>query len=134
MIAVFRVGKTTLQNNVELGRHRRNRCNVWSYPGVNSFGADRDDALAMHPTAKPVALVADAMRDCTTKGDLVLDPFLGSGTTIMAAEKIGRRCLGLNASPHSSMSRSDAGKLTQATKPFWKATAELSMRSPPSAR
>jgi hypothetical protein len=99
LIAVFRVGKTSHQNNVELGRHGRNRSNVWSYPGVNSFGAGRDDALAMHPTVKPVALVADAMRDCTTKGDLVLDPFLGSGTTIMAAEKIGRRCFGTEYEP-----------------------------------
>jgi DNA methylase len=99
LIAVFRVGKTSHQNNVELGRHGRNRSNVWSYPGVSSFGAGRDDALAMHPPVKPVALVADAMRDCTTKGDLVLDPFLGSGTTIMAAEKIGRRCFGIEYEP-----------------------------------
>jgi len=99
LIAVFRVGETPHQNNIELGRHGRNRSNVWSYPGVSSFGAGRDDALAMHPTVKPVALVADAMRDCTTKGDLVLDPFLGSGTTIMAAEKIGRRCFGIEYEP-----------------------------------
>jgi len=95
LIAVFRVGDSPHQNNVELGKHGRNRSNVWTYPGVNSFGAGRDDALAMHPTVKPVALVADAMRDCTSKGDVVLDPFLGSGTTVMAAEKIGRRCFGL---------------------------------------
>ena len=99
LIGVFRVGQTPHQNNVELGRHGRNRSNVWTYPGVNSFGAGRDDALAMHPTVKPVALVADAMRDCTSKGDLVLDPFLGSGTTVMAAEKIGRRCFGLEYEP-----------------------------------
>jgi DNA modification methylase len=72
---------------------------VWTYPGVNSFGAGRDDALAMHPTVKPVALVADALRDCTSKGDLVLDPFLGSGTTVMAAERIGRLCFGLEYEP-----------------------------------
>jgi DNA modification methylase len=98
-IVVFRVGDASHQNNVELGRHGRNRSNVWNYPGVNSFGAGRDDALAMHPTVKPVALVADAMRDCTAKGDLVLDPFLGSGTTIMAAEKIGRIAYGLEIEP-----------------------------------
>ena len=99
LIGVFRVGEAPHQNNVELGRHGRNRSNVWTYPGVNSFGAGRDEALAMHPTVKPVALVADAMRDCTSKGDLVLDPFLGSGTTVMAAEKIGRRCFGLEYEP-----------------------------------
>ena len=99
LIGVFRTGEAPHQNNVELGRHGRNRSNVWTYPGVNSFGAGRDDALASHPTVKPVALVADAMRDCTTKGDLVLDPFLGSGTTLMAAEKIGRRCYGLEYEP-----------------------------------
>jgi DNA modification methylase len=99
LIAVFRVGEASHQNNIELGRHGRNRSNVWNYPGVNSFGAGRDDALAMHPTVKPVALVADAMRDCTTKGDLVLDPFLGAGTTIMAAEKVGRIAYGLEIEP-----------------------------------
>lgn len=99
LIGVFRVGDAPHQNNVDLGRHGRNRSNVWTYPGVNSFGAGRADALAMHPTVKPVALVAAAMRDCTSKGDLVLDPFLGSGTTVMAAEKIGRRCFGLEYEP-----------------------------------
>ena len=99
LIGVFRVGKAPHQNNVELGKHGRNRGNVWTYPGVNSFGAGRDDALAMHPTVKPVALVADAMRDCSSKGDIVLDPFLGSGTTVMAGEKIGRRCFGLEYEP-----------------------------------
>jgi DNA methylase len=99
LIAVFRAGEGPHQNNVELGRHGRSRTNIWQYPGVNSFGAGRGDALAMHPTVKPVALVADAMRDCTSKGDLVLDAFLGSGTTVMAAEKIGRRCNGIEYEP-----------------------------------
>ncbi len=99
LIGVFRVGEGCHRNNVELGRHGRNRTNVWTYPGVNSFGADRTDALAMHPTVKPVALVADAILDCTTRGDLVLDPFLGSGTTIIAAEKVGRRCFGIDCDP-----------------------------------
>jgi DNA modification methylase len=99
LIGVFRVGEGAHQNNVELGRHGRSRSNVWTYAGVNSFGAGRDDALARHPTSKPAALVADAMRDCTSKGDLVLDPFLGSGTTIMAAEKVGRRCYGIEYEP-----------------------------------
>jgi DNA modification methylase len=99
LIGVFRVGETRHRNNVELGRHGRNRSNVWSYPGINSFGAGRMEVLAMHPTVKPVALIADAMRDCTTKGDAVLDPFLGSGSTLLAAEKIGRRGYGLEIEP-----------------------------------
>jgi DNA modification methylase len=98
-IAVFRVGTACHQNNVQLGRFDRNRSNLWTYPGVNSFGAGRMDMLAMHPTVKPVALVADAMRDCTSKADVVLDSFLGSGTTIIAAEKIGRRGYGLECEP-----------------------------------
>ena len=99
LIGVFRVGSAPHQNNIELGRHGRNRSNVWTYPGVNSFGAGRDDALAMHPTVKPVALVADALRDCTAKGDIVLDPFLGSGTTVIAADKVGRICFGIEYEP-----------------------------------
>jgi DNA modification methylase len=99
LIGVFRVGNVGHQNNVDLGRFGRNRTNVWLYPGVSGFGAGRQDTLAMHPTVKPIALVADAMRDCTTKGDVVLDPFLGSGTTILAAEKIGRRAYGLEFEP-----------------------------------
>jgi hypothetical protein len=75
------------------------RSNVWAYAGANAFRAGRLDELAMHPTVKPVALVADAMRDCSLKGDIVLDVFLGSGTTIMAAEKVGRRGFGLEYEP-----------------------------------
>ena len=99
LIGVFRVGDEMHQNNVQLGRFGRNRSNVWTYPGVNSFGAGRLKDLAAHPTVKPVALVADAMRDCTTKGDAVLDLFMGSGTTLLAAEKIGRRAFGLECDP-----------------------------------
>jgi len=99
LVGVFRTGGGPHQNNVELGRYGRNRSNVWSYPGVNTFGAGRAEALAMHPTVKPVALVADAMRDCTLKGELVLDPFMGSGTTLMAAEKISRCARGLECEP-----------------------------------
>jgi DNA modification methylase len=99
LIGVFRVGEGRHQNNVELGRHGRNRSNLWTYPGINSFGAGRMEALASHPTVKPVALIADAMRDCTVKGDTVLDPFMGSGSTLLAAEKIGRRSFGLEIEP-----------------------------------
>ena len=91
LIGVFRVGDQPHQNNVELGRHGRNRSNLWSYPGVAGFGGGRAELLSMHPTTKPVAMIADAMRDCTSKGDAVLDSFVGSGSAVMAAEKVGRR-------------------------------------------
>jgi DNA modification methylase len=84
-----------------LGRFGRNRSNVWCYPGVNSFsrsGAE-GNLLLLHPTVKPVAMVADAFLDCSARGDVVLDPFLGSGTTLIAAERTGRRCYGIELDP-----------------------------------
>jgi DNA modification methylase len=98
-ILVFKNGDGPHQNNIELGKHGRNRSNVWNYPGVNTFRAGRMDELSVHPTVKPVALVADAMRDCSRRGEIVLDPFMGSGTTILAAERIGRRAYGLEIDP-----------------------------------
>ncbi|MBU3888570.1 DNA methyltransferase [Methylosinus sp. KRF6] len=77
----------------------RNRANVWTYPGVNSFGSGRLEQLALHPTVKPVAMVADAMRDCSTRGGVVLDGFSGSGTLFLAAEKVGRRGYGVEIDP-----------------------------------
>jgi DNA modification methylase len=99
LIFVFKSGDAPHLNNVELGKHGRNRSNLWSYPGVNSFRAGRLDDLSVHPTVKPVAMVADAMRDCSRRGDVVLDPFIGSGTTILAAERVGRRAFGLELDP-----------------------------------
>ena len=98
---MFKAGRAPHRNNVELGRHGRHRSNLWSYPGVNSFGrrSEEGDLLAMHPTVKPVKMVADAMLDCTARGELVLDPFLGSGTTLIAAERVGRRCRALELDP-----------------------------------
>ena len=98
-IVVFRVGKASHLNNVELGRHGRSRSNVWNYRGVNTFRAGRMEELRSHPTAKPVTLVADAMRDCTRRGDVVLDTFSGSGTTILASERIGRRGYAMDIEP-----------------------------------
>ena len=72
---------------------------MWTYAGVNTFRKGRLEDLAMHPTVKPVAMVADAMRDCSRRGDIVLDPFMGSGTTILAAERVGRRGYGLELDP-----------------------------------
>lgn len=91
LIFVFKNGSATHINNVELGRHGRNRTNVWDYAGVNSLRDGRLEELAMHPTVKPVALVADAILDCSKRGGIVLDCFGGSGTTLIAAEKTGRR-------------------------------------------
>jgi DNA modification methylase len=99
LIGVFRVGSHQHRNNVELGRFGRNRSNVWTYAGVNTFGRNRMEALAQHPTVKPVALVADALLDCTARGDAVLDQFAGSGTTILAAEKVGRVGFGIEYEP-----------------------------------
>jgi len=99
LVAVFKVGSGKHINNVELGRHGRSRTNVWQYPGMNSFQAGRDDALQMHPTVKPIALVADAIYDCSERGGLILDPFAGSGTTILAAERTGRRARAIELDP-----------------------------------
>ena len=91
LIFVFKNGDGSHVNNVQLGKYGRNRSNVWSYPGANSLSEDRLEALAMHPTVKPVALVADAILDCSKRGAIVLDSFGGSGTTLIAAERTGRR-------------------------------------------
>lgn len=91
LIAVFKKPGAAHVNNVDLGRHGRNRTNVWDYAGVNSFGAGREADLADHPTIKPTALVADAIMDVSHRGDFVLDAFGGSGAALLAAEKTGRR-------------------------------------------
>lgn len=98
-IFVFKNGNGEHINNVELGKHGRNRTNIWEYPGLNSFGNDRDALLKIHPTVKPVALVADAIKDCSRRGDLILDQFGGSGTTIIAAEKTQRRARVIEIDP-----------------------------------
>jgi DNA modification methylase len=99
LIAVFKVGDEAHVNNVELGRFGRNRSNVWHYAGVNGFKAGRNEELASHPTVKPVALVADAIKDVTRRGDVVLDLFGGSGTTLIAAERTGRQALLMEIEP-----------------------------------
>jgi len=91
LIFVFKVGTAPHANNFGLGETGRYRTNVWDYPGVSSLGSDRSEALSMHPTVKPVALVADAIKDCSRRGEIVLDIFGGSGSTLIAAETCGRR-------------------------------------------
>ncbi len=100
LIFVYKHGRAKHINNVELGRFGRNRTNIWPYPSMSSFGKDRDTALAGHPTTKPLALVSDAILDCSKRGGIVLDAFAGSGTTLLAAEKTGRRGYGIELDPH----------------------------------
>jgi DNA modification methylase len=99
LVLVFKHGDAPHQNNFELGQHGRPRSNVWSYRGVNTFGKDRMELLDAHPTVKPVALVADALRDVSRRGETVIDPFLGSGSTLLAAEETGRSCVGVEIDP-----------------------------------
>ena len=99
LVFVWKSGTASHLNNFELGQHGRNRTNVWDYAGVNSFRSERMDELQMHPTVKPVGLVADAIRDCSKRGDLVLDPFCGSGTILIAAERTGRKARALEIDP-----------------------------------
>ncbi|MGE5162463.1 MAG: DNA-methyltransferase, partial [Sphingobacteriales bacterium] len=100
LVFVFKNGSAPHINNVELGRFGRNHTNVWNYAGVNTFGKDRSTELAMHPTVKPAALVADAILDCSKRGGIVLDAFAGSGTTLIAAEKTGRCGDGIEIDPY----------------------------------
>ena len=101
LVFVFKHGRGGHRNNVQLGRFGRNRSNVWDYPGANSFvrSGEEGNLSALHPTVKPVAMVADAILDCSARGEIVLDGFLGSGTTVIAAERTGRRCYGMELDP-----------------------------------
>ena len=99
LVFVYRVGTQAHTNNVELGKHGRNRTNVWDYPSVNTFRGSRREDLALHPTVKPVGLVADAIMDVTHRDEVVLDAFLGSGTTLIACERVDRRFIGLDIDP-----------------------------------
>ncbi len=99
LIGVFRVGSEAHLNNIELGRNGRNRSNVWHYAGINTFRAGKTDDLSVHPTVKPVRMVADALKDCTRPRDIVLDAFSGSGTTLLAAERVGRQARAIEIEP-----------------------------------
>jgi len=101
LIFVYRCGEGETTNNVQLGRFGRNRTNVWAYPGANAFSRRRgpDNPLSLHPTVKPIGLVADAILDASRRGQTVLDPFLGSGTTLLAAERTGRAAAGMELDP-----------------------------------
>lgn len=100
LVAIFKHGRASHRNNVALGRYGRNRTNVWNYPGGSGFACGEDrDLTAQHPTPKPVTLIADAILDVTARGEIVLDPFLGSGSTLIAAERVGRNCHGIEMDP-----------------------------------
>lgn len=99
LVFIAKHGKASHINNVQLGRFKRYRTNVWKYPGVNTFGRGRMEQLTAHPTPKPVPLVADAIRDVSHRGQIVLDSFMGSGTTILAAERTGRIAYGIDIDP-----------------------------------
>ncbi|TAH37697.1 MAG: DNA methylase N-4 [Alphaproteobacteria bacterium] len=99
LVFVFKNGDAPHINNFELGQHGRYRTNVWDYAGVNSLGSNRMADLRLHPTVKPVGLVADAIRDCSKRNGIILDPFCGSGSTIIAAEGTGRRAYAIEIDP-----------------------------------
>jgi len=99
LIPFFKKGNAPHTNNVELGKNGRWRSNVWNYPGASSLGSESRKGLEFHPTVKPVAMLEDAILDVTKRDDVILDPFMGSGSTLIAAEKTGRRCRAIELDP-----------------------------------
>src|SRR5262249_42527436 len=96
---VFKVGTAAHINNVALRRYGRHRANVWDYVSQNALNGTSKSKLALHPTVKPVAMIADAIRDCSNRGGVILDPFGGAGTTLVAAERTGRRARVIELDP-----------------------------------
>jgi len=99
LLPLFKKGKVPYLNNVALGKHGRWRSNVWHYPGASCMGSDARSGLKFHPTVKPTSMLEDALVDLSKRGEIVLDPFLGSGSTLMASEKSSRRCRGIELDP-----------------------------------
>jgi DNA modification methylase len=99
LVPVFKKGSATHINNFGLGQWGRHRSNVWDYAGANTLTRERLEQLALHPTVKPVAMIADAIKDCSRRGGLILDPFCGSGSTLLAAEITGRCCAAMELDP-----------------------------------
>jgi DNA modification methylase len=101
-VFVYKNGDAPHRNNVQLGRHGRNRTNVWQYAGANGFDGrttEEGHLLALHPTVKPVQMLAEALLDSSARGEIALDPFLGSGSTLIACERVGRRLRGIELDP-----------------------------------
>ena len=99
LLPLFKKGDAAHVNNIALGRRGRHRTNLWTYPGASSVGSDARKGLQDHPTVKPTAMLQDALIDLTNRGEIVLDPFLGSGSTLIAAENAGRVCCGVELDP-----------------------------------
>ena len=99
LLPLFKKGRAPHVNNIELGKRGRWRSNVWIYPGASSLGSDARRGLRDHPTVKPTAMLEDALLDLSNRSDIVIDPFLGSGSTLIAAEKTGRVCRGVELDP-----------------------------------
>jgi DNA modification methylase len=99
LLPLFKKGAAPNVNNIELGKRGRSRSNIWVYPGASSLGSDARRGLQDHPTVKPTAMLEDALLDLTNRGEIVLDPFLGSGSTLIAANKAGRICRGVELDP-----------------------------------
>ena len=101
LVFAFKLGTGRHRNNVQLAAQGRHRSNIWAYAAGPGFGRAGEEGrlAALHPTVEPIAMVADAILDVTRRGDIVLDPFLGSGTTLIACERVGRRCRGLELDP-----------------------------------
>jgi len=99
LLPLFKKGTAAHVNNIELGRRGRWRSNLWTYPGASSLGSDARRGLKDHPTVKPTAMLEDALLDVTKRDDIVLDPFLGSGSTLIAADRTGRVCRGVELDP-----------------------------------
>jgi DNA modification methylase len=97
LLPLFKKGAEPHVNNVELGKRGRWRSNVWTYPGASSLGSDARRGLQDHPTVKPTAMLEDALLDLTNRAEIVIDPFLGSGSSLIAADKTGRICRGVEA-------------------------------------
>src|ERR1700723_479276 len=99
LLPLFKKGSASHVNNISLGKRGRHRTNLWIHPGASSLGSDARKGLQDHPTVKPTALLQDALIDLTNRGEIVLDPFLGSGSTLIAAENTGRVCRGIELDP-----------------------------------
>jgi DNA modification methylase len=99
LLPLFKKGDAAHVNNIALGRRGRHRTNLWTYPGASSVGSDARKGLQDHPTVKPTAMLQDALIDLTNRGEIALDPFLGSGSTLIAAENAGRVCCGVELDP-----------------------------------
>jgi DNA modification methylase len=99
LLPLFKKGAASHVNNVSLGKRGRHRSNVWTYPGASSLGSDARQGLQEHPTVKPTAMLQDALIDLSHRDDIILEPFGGSGSTLIACEKTGRVCCGIELDP-----------------------------------